>query len=124
RRAFLDHPDSKALDAEIAAAQADGQAIEAHTVYLPSGLTRFLAHVEGLDARAAGRSPADMRGILERVVINIPANLLHSLTADPTSHPHVARLWKRVCTEAGHPEFTLPDQMAPSGPQEAAEGPF
>jgi len=124
RRAFLDHPDIQALDAEIAAAQADGQAIEAHTVYLPSGLTRLLAYVERLDARAAGRSPADVRAILERIVLNILENHLHGLTADPISHPHFARLWHRLCTEAGHPEFTLPDQMAPSGPQEAAEGPF
>ena len=69
RRAFLDHPDIQALDAEIAAAQADGQTIEAHTVYLPSGLTRLLAHVEQLDARAAGRPPADMRAASRRSML-------------------------------------------------------
>ena len=32
RRTFLHHPDVQALDAAIAAAQADGQALEAHRV--------------------------------------------------------------------------------------------
>lgn len=124
RRAFLHHPDVEALDAAIAAAQADGQAIEAHTLHLPSGLIRLFAHIEQLDARAAGRPPADMRAILERIVLNILENHLHGLAADPTSHPHFACLWNRLCAEAGRPELTLPDRIGPSGPQEAVEGPF
>ena len=124
RRTFLHHPDVQALDAAIAAAQADGQAIEAHTLHLSSGLIRLLAHIEQLDARTADRPPADMRAMLERIVLNILENHMHRLAADPTSHPHFARLWNRLCVEAGHPELTLPDKMALSGPQEAAEGPF
>ena len=62
--------------------------------------------------------------MLEQVVLNILENHLHGLAADPTSHPHFARLWNQICTEAGHPEFIIPDKAAPSGPQEAVEGPF
>ena len=124
RTAFLQHPDVVALDTAIATAQAEPSAIEVHTLHLPSGLTGLLAHIEHIDARAAGRTPADTGAMLEQVVRNILENHLHGLAADPTSHPHFARLWNQICTEAGHPEFTIPEKAALSGPQEAAEGPF
>lgn len=123
RAQFDAHADVCALTRVLDAAQNDAGDPVPVTIALPPGLLALLEHVESLDAAAAGRAPAPVERVLTLAVNNDLENLLHRLTADPTSHPHYARLWNSLCAEAGAAELAVPDTASPAAPQ-AEDGPF
>jgi hypothetical protein len=119
---FAAHPDVCALTRVTETAQnVAGDPVHV-TVEGAPRLLALLEHIESLDAAASARAPAPVERVLNLVVNNYLENLLHRLTADPTSHPHYARLWNSLCAAAGAPELAVPETSAP--PEASAEGPF
>lgn len=123
RAQFAAHPDVCALSRLLDAAQNDAADPVAVTLEAQPGLLALLAHIESLDAAAAGRAPAPPERIFNQIIANYLENRLHGLVADPTTHPHYARLWNRFCAAAGAPELAVPDAAAPPTPN-VTEGPF
>lgn len=119
---FAAHPDVCALAALTDAAIKHASADMPVTIKVRPEFAALLEHIESLDAAASARAPASVECVLNLVVNNYLENLLHRLTADPTSHPHFARLWNSLCAAEGAPELAVPDTSAP--PEAQAEGPF
>lgn len=123
RAQFSAHPDVCTLMQVLDAAQNDAADPQPMMVKLQPELLALLEHVESLDAGNASRAPAPIERVLSQMLSNYLEDMLHRLVTDPTSHPHYARLWNRLCADAGAPELAVPDRAAPAMPQ-VEDGPF
>lgn len=119
---FAAHPDVCALAALTNAAMNRASADMPVMVKVRPELAALLEHIESLDAAASARAPAPVESVLSGIVGNYLESLLHHLTADPTSHPHYARLWNSLCAAESAPELAVPESSA--APEASAEGPF
>lgn len=123
RALFAAHPDVSALTRVLDAAMNDAADPVPVTVAAQPGLLRLLAHIETLDAAAAGRAALPVERAVSQIVGNYLEHLLHGLAADPTSHPHFAEIWNGLCAAEGAPELAVPTGTAEPAPP-AEEGPF
>lgn len=94
------------------------------TIEVQPGLLQLLAHIEQIDAGRAGRPPSPPHRLLSQAVSNQLEDLLHRLITDPTNHPHYAQAWNALCAAEEALDLTIPDGMAPGGPEKGKEGPF
>lgn len=124
RAAFDALPDVRRLNGLLPAAMNDASDPVPLTITVQPGLLCLLAHIEGLDAAAAGRAPEPVSASLSQRVRNDLENLLHQLATDPTNHPHYAKAWNALCAAEGAPELAVPDGTPQSGPQAGERGVF
>lgn len=124
RAQFAAHPEVCALTRVLDTAQNDASDPVPVTVTVQPGLLALAAHVESLNAVAAGRAPAPVERVLGQALNNHLEHLLHGLVTDPTSHPHYTRLWNMLCAEAEQPGFAIPDGQACAEPKEDVKGSF
>lgn len=117
-------PEVRTLSRVLDAAMNDASDPVPVTIAVQPGLLRLLAHIEGLDAAAAGRAPEPVSASLAQRVHNDLHNVLHWLATDPTSHPHYAKAWNALCAAEGAPELAVPDGTPQSGPQAGERGVF
>lgn len=117
-------PEVRTLSRVLDAAMNDASDPVPVTIAVQPGLLRLLAHIEGLDAAAAGRAPEPVSASLAQRVHNDLENLLHQLATDPTNHPHYAKAWNALCAAEGAPELAAPDGTPQSGPQAGERGVF
>lgn len=117
-------PEVRTLSRVLDAAMNDASDPVPVTIAVQPGLLRLLAHIEGLDAAAAGRAPEPISASLAQRVHNDLENLLHQLATDPTNHPHYAKAWNALCAAEGAPELAVPDGTPQSGPQAGERGVF
>ncbi|ARS27585.1 hypothetical protein [Sphingomonas sp. KC8] len=121
---FDNHADVCALRDALNAAMNDGAAPVPVTVAVQPGLLALLAHVERIDSARADRAEASPSAVLAQAINNYLENLLHTLVADPTSHPHFAELWNSLCADANAPELAVPTDENPEPATPADGGPF
>lgn len=117
-------PEVRTLSRVLDAATNDASDPVPVTIAVQPGFLRLLAHIEGLDAAAAGRAPEPVSASLAQRVHNDLNNVLHWLATDPTSHPHYANAWNALCAAEGAPELAVPDGTPQSGPQAGERGVF
>lgn len=117
-------PEVRTLSRVLDAAMNDASDPVPVTIAVQPGLLRLLAHIEGLDAAAAGRAPEPVSTSLAQRARNDLHNLLHQLATDPTSHPYYAKAWNALCAAESAPELAVPDGTPQSGPQAGERGVF
>lgn len=117
-------PEVRTLSRVLDAAMNDASDPVPVTITVQPGLLRLLAHIEGLDAAAAGRAPEPISTSLAQRVHNDLENLLHQLATDPTSHPDYAKAWNALCAAEDAPELAVPAGTPQSGPQAGERGVF
>jgi len=87
------------------------------TVSVSNPFATMLEFVERNNAAAAGRTPDPLANLVQQIVDNELANMLHWLVVSPGSFPRYRDLWNSFCDERGAPEHKIgAEEPAPEGP--------
>jgi len=87
------------------------------TVSVPNPFATMLEFVERNNAAAAGRAPDPLAKLVQQIVENELADMLHWLVVSPGSFSRYRDLWNSFCDERGAPQHKIGDEEpAPEGP--------
>ncbi len=87
------------------------------TVTVSNPFAAMLEFVERNNAAAAGRVPDPLAAIVQQIVDNELADMLHWLVVSPGSFPRYRDLWNSFCENRGAPQHKIgAEEPAPEGP--------